>query len=136
MINWFNNLKIVYKLTFSYVLIIFMVIWVGFLGLQDIEELKQSAEVMYEKHLTGVQNLSKISETYLRILVKTESNILLSDQSSQANISRSDNGIDIYSYKLEKTLISEEEKLVFERYKEELTKFQEIEQKIIKTLKL
>jgi CheY-like chemotaxis protein/HAMP domain-containing protein len=111
-----------------------MVVWVGYLGLQDIEELKHSAEVMYEKHLAGVRSLSKISETYLRTLVKTESSILLSDQSSQANISRTDNEIDIFSYKLERTLVSDEEKLVFERYKVELDKFQEIEQKIIKTL--
>ncbi len=135
MTEWFNNLKVTYKLTFSFSIVAVLVAIVGYLGWSDINLIKERSDLMYEKHLLGIRYLTHIAEAYPFTLVKTRDIILAANDIAQdtyrKEIFQLEGDIDEWSEELEKTMIEDEEKRVFEVYKNTMIEFRETRNELL-----
>ena len=135
MMEWFNNLKVTYKLTFSFSVVACLVAIVGYLGWSDINLIKERSDLMYEKHLLGIRYLTHIAEAYPFTLIKTRDIILAGNDIAQdtyrKEIFQLEGDIDEWSEELEKTLTEDEEKRVFEVYKNTIIEFRETRNELL-----
>ncbi|MCC5943303.1 MAG: response regulator [Bernardetiaceae bacterium] len=122
-----NNLRITYKLTFSYLIIALGVVLTGVFLLKDVQHLEETSNEMASKHFKAIKLLTHIAEAYPMTLSKTR-DILLTENSSQKEIYRSqvqayEQDILQWSRELEQYLTAENERKIYESYIKTLDDF-------------
>ncbi|MDI6618928.1 MAG: methyl-accepting chemotaxis protein [Clostridiales bacterium] len=75
LIKWFNNLRIVYKLTISFFIISIFIGLVGFIGISNMGKINSNAVSMYDYNLVSLNKLNDIKnnsqQVYSEILILT-----------------------------------------------------------------
>ena len=128
--EWFNSFKLSTKITFSFLIITFVVGLMSLFTLLDITNLRERSKEMAEVHFEGLRLLTHIAEAYPMTLVKTR-DIISSDSLAQRKtlryeIEEEEEKIREWTRLLEDKMTSPQEKELYAKFIESLKEFKTV----------
>ncbi len=128
--KWYKNLKTIQKLISAFVLVSLFIILVGAIGISNMYAIKKNADAMHDYSLKSIQqmadfreNISDIRSDLLRLTYQRSTDSKNADLENEINALYEESITDIDHY--EKTILSEQEKPTFDKFKEDLLKYKE-----------
>lgn len=118
--KWFYDLKIASKLILGFVLVALIAGFIGIYGAYQMKVLDKSDTELYEKYTVPLGEVSTIATLFQRVRVESR-DIMLANTSEEISdiikvIDEYRKGIDEYSVKVEKTILSDEFRTLFNKF--------------------
>jgi Methyl-accepting chemotaxis protein len=138
--KWYKNLKTIQKLISAFVLVSLFIILVGAIGISNMYVIKKNADTMHDYNLESVKqianfrvNVSDIRSDLLRLTYQRSADSKRADLEKEIDTLYNESIADIDNY--EKTILSEEEKPTFSKFKEDLQKYKDHYKSLIELIK-
>ena len=134
--KWFNNLKTLYKLIISFVVVSLFTLVVGFIGIMGMEKINSNANHIYEYNLSAINTLDNLKigiadVRYQVINYAYQSNSTMTKEEVQSNIKdlaeSNNNLLDTYISKFS----TDREEEVIKALKEYITSYRSIYNEVI-----
>lgn len=131
---WFRNLKVGVKLVSGFVLVAVIAAIVGAIGIVKINQINDANAVMYEKMTVPLGDLGTISVNFQRIRINLRDAVEAKDPAQRQNyveaIAKLRQEMVAHAEKVEKTLLTEEGRKIFNEFKESRNMYDSIIDKI------
>lgn len=135
MLKWFLNLKIAAKLILSFSLLTLVAVFIGYMGISNVQSINESYTNMYNKSTIPIMELGDMQQYFHRIRVNVRDLVMADDNAAQdkciSNIEKYNDNINKDIEFLSKTIDTDEERRIFEKYSEQHKKYQEYLQGLI-----
>ncbi|MGE5351080.1 MAG: methyl-accepting chemotaxis protein, partial [Acidobacteriota bacterium] len=127
MLKWFLNLKIASKLILSFSLLTLVAVFIGYMGITNLQSLNDSYTKMYQGNTVPIMKLGDVQQYFHRIRVNVRDLVMSDDNTEQEKaISKITEYTDKINKDIEflvKTIDSDEERGIYETFSEQQKKY-------------
>lgn len=133
----FRNLKTIQKLVIAFVLVSLFIVLVGFIGMKNMKLIKSNADLMHDYNLESIKQLSTIRQNigdirFNILKIDAQRNLNNQNEALEKDVNKLyDESMNIIS-KYENSILSDEEKPAFTRLKDNMQKYKNTYEVIIK----
>lgn len=125
--NWFNNLKLRFKLGFSFLIVSLFVLIVGIMGVSSMNKINSNANNLYTEDFQALKNLQQLDINSLNIRLEVLNLVNARDlnkvSGSKQKIEETRKSNDELLKKYEQSDLTEEETKLFETVKKDITNY-------------
>ncbi|HEX2868262.1 MAG TPA: MCP four helix bundle domain-containing protein [Ignavibacteriales bacterium] len=129
MLKWFLDLKIASKLILSFSLLTLAAVFIGYMGISDLQSMNESYTKMYQENTIPIMKLGDLQQYFHRVRINTRDLVMANEKSAmEAAISKIDEynaSIRSDTESLGKSVNTEEERRIYNRFSDLQRKYQE-----------